>query len=68
MCFSRRQGHGYEVIFAHDIDAAADSYGIGIVPLRTRLIAMFFLSTKEDGAAGQGVSLPQEYSQRMTEA
>ena len=39
--------------------------GDGIVLSRTRLIAMFFLSTKEDTGNRQGVSFPQEYSQRM---
>ena len=50
--FSSRQGHGYKVIFARDIDVRAGKDCDGIVLSRTRLMAMFFLSTKEETGSG----------------
>ena len=50
--FSSQQGHGYEVMFARDVDAGAGKDSDGIVLSRTRLIAIFFLSTKEETGSG----------------
>ena len=50
--FSSWQGHGYEVIFARNVDVGAGKDGEGNVLSRTRFIAMFFLSTKEETGGG----------------